>query len=147
MTSEEELDGLVADLDEAEVIDVIDDAMGDKVRVGRLRGAVLVGVQGSPGILDTPGLRDRFARAWMEACRRADGEQPVAEGQAQARPVTFDMTDDELYFVLSEALEEWAALQRGRATADGGNEQRERWANLADDARAKAKEAFFREAT
>lgn len=77
MTADEERrEALVADLDEAKLVDVIPDAMGDKVRVGWLRDAVLVGVQGSPGILDTPELRDRFAKAYAEACRRADRWEP-----------------------------------------------------------------------
>lgn len=98
---------------------------------------------------------ERLLRLLCTGC--ADAERAILERggrvftiltvTAATRPLILDMTDDELYFVTSEAFEEWSALQRGRATADGGNEQRERWADLADDARAKAKEAFFREAT
>lgn len=122
MTDDEERrDALVADLDEAEVIDVIPDAMGDKVRVGRLRDAVLVGVQASPGILDTPELRDRFARAYAEACRRADGEAP-ATGQPAAphsRCTWWSDPSDDLY---GRCIKNVAHLGEGNSESERAHE-------------------------
>jgi len=92
---------LLAAIDEAEIIDVIPDALGDPVKVGVLQGAVLIGVEGSPGILDTRESRDRFARAWMEACRVADGERPAAE----AKPDLADEAKPDLADVLLMAAE------------------------------------------
>lgn len=74
---------LLAALDDAEVIGIVTDAMGDWVKVGVLRTAVLIGVNGSPAILDTPERRDEFARYYMEACRQADAAAP---GQAALCP-------------------------------------------------------------
>jgi hypothetical protein len=126
--SEEELDALVADLDEAEVIDVITDAMYDKVRVGRLRDAALVGVQGSPGILDTPDLRERFGRAYREACRRAAGEPPEM-------PLTCDGC--------SHAAAAWMAAM-GRANADRSPAPGHVLRLLCDDCGGKTKETCDR---
>lgn len=62
-------------LDDAEIIGIVTDAMGDWVKVGVLRTAVLIGVNGSPAILDTPERRDEFARYWMQACRQAEAAE------------------------------------------------------------------------
>jgi hypothetical protein len=59
-------------IDDAEIVDQFRDSLGDKVTVGWLPGAVLIGVGGSPAILGTPELRDRFAKAHAEAERRAE---------------------------------------------------------------------------
>jgi len=63
----------------------------------------------------------------------------VARAAAAARPgphcVTFDLTNDhhaELYFVLTQALEDFAAKERDQAAWEEGNSSRERWADLAD---------------
>ena len=68
---------LLAAIDDAEVIGTVTDALGDFVKVGVIRTAVLIGVSGSPAILDTPGMRDEFARYWMEACRQAEAAGAV----------------------------------------------------------------------
>jgi sugar phosphate isomerase/epimerase len=66
------------DTGNAEIVDRFPDALGDRVTVGWLPGVVLVGVTGSPAILDTPELRDRFAKAWAEAERRAEAHGAVS---------------------------------------------------------------------
>jgi hypothetical protein len=71
-----------------------------------------------------------------DAATAARGEQ--GHEAALSRVVTFDMADGELRLVLTEALREWARLQRACAEVDGGDELRERRAALADQARAKA---------
>jgi len=73
---------LLAALDDAEIIDTITDALGDFVKVGHLGSAVLIGVEGSPAILDTPELRDDFAKLYAEACRRAEAAEATAEPAA-----------------------------------------------------------------
>jgi hypothetical protein len=67
----------------------------------------------------------------------------VARTVAAARPgppcVAFDLTKDhhsEMYFVLTEALEDFAVRQRDQAVWEEGNSSRERWADLADAMRA-----------
>ena len=67
----------------------------------------------------------------------------IAAGRpGTARTVTFDLmaADDDVYFVLTEALGEWAARQRHEADSDGGNPSRIRWAERAEAA-AEAVEA------
>lgn len=71
----------LAALDDAEVIGTVTDALGDFVKVGHLGTAVLIGVSGSPGILDTPEMRGEFDRYWVQACQLAE----AAEGDGQAR--------------------------------------------------------------
>lgn len=66
------------DIDDAEITDQFEDSLGDKVTVGYLRDAVLIGVSGSPAILGTPELRDRFAKAYAEAERRAEAHGRVS---------------------------------------------------------------------
>jgi hypothetical protein len=66
-------------IDDAEVIGIVTDAMGDYVKVGVLDHAALIGVKGSPGILDTPELRAEFTALWAEACRRADAAAAEAD--------------------------------------------------------------------
>jgi hypothetical protein len=63
----------------------------------------------------------------------------VARAAAAARPgprcVTFDLTNDhhsEMYFVLTEALEDFAIRERDQAAWEEGNSSRERWADIAD---------------
>ena len=63
---------LLDNIDDAEIIGTVTDALGDFVKVGVLDNAVLLGVQSPPAILDTPELRAEFAGHWAEACRRAD---------------------------------------------------------------------------
>jgi hypothetical protein len=67
----------------------------------------------------------------------------VARAVAAARPgprcVTFDLTSDhhaEMYFVLTQALEDFAVRERDQAAWEEGNSSRERWADLADARRA-----------
>jgi hypothetical protein len=67
-------------LDDAEIIDTITDALGDFVKVGHLGSAVLIGVEGSPAILDTPELRDDFAKMYAEACRRVEAAEAEVAG-------------------------------------------------------------------
>lgn len=71
----EELLNAIAD---AEIIDVITDALGDALQVGVVAGAVLIGVRSSPAILDTPERRDRFIRAYAEAERQAEAHAAPA---------------------------------------------------------------------
>ena len=67
----------------------------------------------------------------------------VARAVTAARPgprcVTFDLTKDhhsEMYFVLTEALEEFAIRERDQAAWEEGNSSRERWAAIAEAMRA-----------
>lgn len=67
----------------------------------------------------------------------------VARAATAARPgprcVTFDMTNDhkaEMFFVLTQALEDFAAGERDQAAYEVGPSFRERWADLADAMRA-----------
>jgi F420-0:gamma-glutamyl ligase len=69
---------LLAALDDAEIIGTVTDAMGDFVKVGVIESAVLIGVKGSPAILDTAELRDEFGRLYAEACRRAEATETEA---------------------------------------------------------------------
>jgi hypothetical protein len=82
------------EIETAGIVDQFPDALGDKVTVGWLRDAVLIGVSGSPVILDTPGLRDRFAKAHAEAERRAEAyagavARAVTPGQAPSAPKVY----------------------------------------------------------
>jgi hypothetical protein len=74
----------------------VTDAYGDQLSVHGLvpadgvPGAVMITAR-HPGtaeniavLLDTPQRRDDFARPWMEACRRADGEPPAGEASQHA---------------------------------------------------------------
>ena len=72
----------------------------------------------------------------------------VARAVAAARPgprcVTFDLTSDhhaEIYFVLTQALEDFAVRERDQAAWEEGNSSRERWANIADAMRAQVETA------
>ena len=71
----------------------------------------------------------------------------VARAVAAARPgphsVTFDLTSDhaEMYFVLTQALEDFAVRERDQAAWEEGNSSRERWADLADAMRARVETA------
>jgi hypothetical protein len=63
----------------------------------------------------------------------------VARAVAAARPgprcVRFDLTNDhhsEMYFVMTEALEDFAVRQREQAAWKEGNSSRERWAEIAE---------------
>jgi hypothetical protein len=67
----------------------------------------------------------------------------VARAIAVAHPgprcVTFDLTSDhhaEMYFVLTQALEDFAVRERDQAAWEERNSSRERWADLADAMRA-----------
>jgi hypothetical protein len=73
----------------------------------------------------------------------------VARAVAAARPgphcVTFDMTNDhnaEMFFVLTQALEDFAARERDQAAYEVGPSFRERWADLADAMRAQVEIAL-----
>jgi hypothetical protein len=75
--------------------------------------------------------------------RGAHATRAFARAVAAARPgprcVTFDLTSDhhaEMYFVLTQALEDFAARERDQAAWEEGNSSRERWADLADAMRA-----------
>ena len=74
----------------------------------------------------------RMARSAVETALRA----VEAERQADApqRPLTFDLATPDLEWVLKMALEDFAARQRREAVDEGGNPQREEWADLADQA-------------
>jgi hypothetical protein len=75
-------------------------------------------------------------------CRTVWEREPVDIGAGarikadrEARPVTFDlMAADDTYFVLTEALREFASRQRWEAEDDptGNAESRVRWANSAE---------------
>jgi hypothetical protein len=72
----------------------------------------------------------------------------VARAVAAARPgprcVTFDLASDhhaEMYFVLTQALEDFAVRERDQAAWEEGNSSRERWADLADAMRAQVETA------
>jgi hypothetical protein len=56
-------------------------------------------------------------------------------GKPGPHAVTFDLIGDDgtTYFVLQDALGEWAAQQRDKAGAEGGAGHRERWAARADE--------------
>ena len=63
----------------------------------------------------------------------------VARAVAAARPgprcVTFDLTNDhhsEMYFVLTDAPEDFAIREREQAAWEEGNSSRERWAEIAE---------------
>jgi len=63
----------------------------------------------------------------------------VAAAHPGPRRVTFDLTSDhhaEMYFVLTQALEDFAVRRRDQAAWEEGNSSRERWAHLADAMRA-----------
>ena len=64
-------------IDDARIIGVITDPAGDWVKVGVIRHAVLIGISGSPVILDTPQRRDRFIKAYAEAERQAEAAGDV----------------------------------------------------------------------
>lgn len=80
MTAPEEL---LASIAVAEIIGTVTDAMGDLVKVGVLGHAVLIGVIGSPAVLDTPELRDDFAKLYAEACRRAEAAEAKTAAEAE----------------------------------------------------------------
>ncbi len=128
-------------LDDAEVIGTVTDAMGDYVKVGVLRRAALIGVSGSPAILDTRERRAEFDGYWGEACRRAEAAGAGEEAQSPRRTVTLDITGPDAYHALTQALEDFAARERDAAEHEGGNESRERWADLADRMREQAEAA------
>ncbi len=68
-------------------------------------------------------------------------ETRIRAAVAPPRSVTFDLTDATAFFVLTEALEEFAARQRSQAADEGGHGMREQWAGLADRMRAQAETA------
>jgi DNA-binding protein YbaB len=61
---------LLAALDDAEVIGTVTDALGDVVKVGVIGGAVLIGVSGSPAILEEA-KQEEFAQLYVAACHQA----------------------------------------------------------------------------
>lgn len=62
-------------------------------------------------------------------------------GERRTLPAGIDPSDHDTYFVLTEALEEWASEQRHQAANDPDTaEQRTRWATLADDIRHRIEE-------
>jgi hypothetical protein len=68
----------------------------------------------------------------------------VSADRPGPRCVTFDLTSDhhaEMYFVLIQALEDFAARERDQAAWEEGNSSRERWADLADAMRAQVETA------
>lgn len=75
---------LLAALDDAEIIGTVTDALGDFVKVGVIETAVLIGISGSPGILDTPERCDEFARYWMEACRQVEAVEAARAAGTEA---------------------------------------------------------------
>jgi hypothetical protein len=77
-------------------------------------------------LLERREAREDLGQAWREALRVADG----------SRLLVFDLSAPRLGWVLTEALDMWAAAQREKAAFEGGNEQREAWAAIADAARA-----------
>jgi hypothetical protein len=80
---------LLAALDDAEIVGTATDAMGDWAKVGVLGSAVLIGVNGSPAIFDTPEMRDNFAKLYADACRRAEAAEAGAAARGRA-PVAAD---------------------------------------------------------
>jgi hypothetical protein len=61
--------------------------------------------------------------------------------EANRVTVTFDLTDAVASFVLTTALEDFAARQRDQAADEGGHAMRERWADLADRMRGQVEAA------
>jgi hypothetical protein len=89
---------------------------------------------------------DKAARTLITKAHKVLSAGLFPEDVDLTRVVAFNLADDGLYFVLSEALEDWAAAQREKAKSDGGNETREHWADVADNARERVKDAFLVEA-
>lgn len=93
-------------------------------------------------------LRAEFPRhvaAWetwiaLAPCTWGELEAAIPE-QAKRVTVTFDITDPDASFALTDALEEWSARQRDEAASEDGNESRTRWADHADRMRAQAEAA------
>jgi len=56
------------------------------------------------------------------------------------RTVTYDLSDPDTRHVLTEALEQYADRERDLSANEGGNDARERWADLADAMRRQAEE-------
>jgi hypothetical protein len=69
---------LPAAFTDIDTVDTITDSTGDRVTVAVLNGAVLIIPEGSPVILGTPETRDDFAKAYAEACRRAEAAEAEA---------------------------------------------------------------------
>lgn len=93
-------------------------------------------------------LRAEFPRhvaaweAWRVLAPCTWGElQAAIPARAERRTVTYDLNNAIASFVLTTALEEFAARQRDQATDEGGHQARERWADLADQMRAQAEAA------
>lgn len=75
----------------------------------------------------------------------APGETPNVPASPGPHAVVYDLAADDqgtTYFVLTEALEEFAARQRDQAETEGGSEARDRWAARADAMRDQAEAAI-----
>lgn len=55
--------------------------------------------------------------------------------------VAYDLADPDARHALTTALDDYAAKERDMAAGEGGNESRERWADLADQMRQQAEAA------
>lgn len=90
------------------------------------------------------GLLD-FHLTWAEgkaaAVHAACAGVPEVAPETSLRTVTFDLSDAVASFVLTTALEDFAARQRDQAAYEHGDEFRERWADLADRMRAQVEAA------
>jgi hypothetical protein len=92
------------------------------------------------------GVYDRQILDWLagfedSVCAVVAGlvAREVAATRPGPRCVTFDLTKDhhaEMYFMLTQALEDFAIKERDEAAREEGNSSRERWADLADAMRA-----------
>lgn len=103
--------------------------------------AARLGSQGAGSTVIARAVRDA-ARAIANGADHCIRLALADAGTAAAgRTVTFDLADATASFVLTEALEEFAARQRDQATDEHGHEMRERWADLADRMRGQAEAA------
>jgi hypothetical protein len=66
---------------------------------------------------------------------------PEQEPETPRRTVTLDITSPDARHALTQALEDYTARERYLARREGGNEARERWADLADRMREQAEAA------
>lgn len=68
-------------------------------------------------------------------CAGVPGKEPKTPPRTV---VTLDVSDVDAYHALTQALEDYAIRERDMAEHEGGNESRERWADLADQMKRQA---------
>ena len=71
-------------------------------------------------------------QAWADAC---------GESEEAATKVTLDISSADALHVLTQALGNYAAEERGAAENEGGNARFEQWARIADEFQAQAEAA------